>query len=110
MSMTVSKLAHQLAATRPLLPLRVCSFCEKEISWASPTSERYGQEMHRECATAFDVGTQRILSQRERLGYQAGICGWCREASASLRQITVPFDALVCAACRGARPGEVEGL
>ena len=109
MLMTVTEMAHQLAATRPLLPLRVCGFCQKDLPWGAATSERYGQPMHPGCATAFDAATQRILSRAEKLDYQRGICGWCGKASSSLRQITVPFDALVCRACRGIKPGEQEG-
>ena len=107
--MTVTEMAHQIAATRQLLPLRVCYFCQKALPWAAYMSERYGQPMHPGCAITFDWASRRILSHIKRLGYQIGICGWCGKASSTLRWITVPFDEVVCAACRGVRPGEQEG-
>ena len=109
LTLTVGQIANALAAQRSPLPLRVCGFCENDIPWGTATSERYQQDMHRDCATAFDAASQRIRSQAERLGYREGVCGWCRHQSSTLRQITVPFDALVCAPCRGIRPGEQEG-
>lgn len=41
--------------------------------------------------------------------YAVGICGWCRRDASTLRFVTVPFDAWVCAPCRGVRAGEREG-
>ncbi|MDP3703091.1 MAG: hypothetical protein Q8R78_01705 [Candidatus Omnitrophota bacterium] len=55
------------------------------------------------------LGHCRVRSQAERLGYREGVCGWCKRQASTLRQITVPFDALVCAGCRGVRAGEREG-
>lgn len=104
----VGQIADALAAQRPPLPLRVCGFCDKEMPWGAATSARYGEEMHAVCATALDAASQRVLSQAERLGYRSGECAWCRRDSETLRSITVPFDAMVCAPCRGIKVNEEE--
>ena len=110
LTLTMGQIANALAAQRPPLPLRVCGFCENDIPWGTAISERYQQDMHRDCATAFDAASQRILSQAERLGYREGECAWCRRPTTTLRYVNHPPAGNVCGRCRGVREGESEGL
>ncbi|MDZ4324272.1 MAG: hypothetical protein U1A73_04530, partial [Pseudomonas sp.] len=106
---TVGQLAHQVALTRPMLPLRRCGFCAKDLGWHEPTSARFGDEMHRACASAFDAAAQRIKSQAQRLGYATGCCAWCRVERATLRFVNTAVPGWVCKECRGIPDDVMEG-
>ena len=79
--------------------------------WPEDTRPIRGQSYIGKCrVTAFDAASPRILSQRERLGYQSGECAWCRRPKTTLRYVNTAVPGYVCKECRGIPEGSMEGV